>query len=308
MPLENRGIIYDADGDSPAVMPANTSPATSDPALVVILSPNGSSPGGSLANGAVGNPNPVIVGGRDGANVRTLLTDSTGQLKVVVSQPTTAISITLAYDQSVAVAGAQANAFFNALTYTVPASYKLVMAQFNSYSADNRVTARVSKYVSAGTWNIGTQVFTAGSAYTTPAFASYLEAEVTTVTGGSNNVTLTITYTNQDGTSGRTGTCTVPKNTPVGYKLPVVLQSGDYGVVSVQSIAQVSTNTGIVQLKAGVEFYNQAMTTAGQSYLFAPPAGAQIVAAGEVVELAWESNAAATSERIIKVAGVLQSA
>lgn len=267
----------------------------------------GNSIEGQADVGTLAEDPPVPVAGVDvDGYIQYLNVDSLGQLKVVSQQAAGSISVTLSYDQSVAVAGAQAGFFFNALNYTVPANYSLNMAQFNSWSIDNRVTARVSKFISMGTWNVGTQVFTSGSAYTSPAFASYLEAEVTVVIGGTNNITLNASYTNQDGTAGRTATVTVPKNTPVGFKAIFTLQSGDYGVRSVQSISQVSTNTGTVVIKGGVEFYYQSMTTAGLNYITVPAASTQIVASGEVLELAWSSNAAATSERIIKVAGALQ--
>lgn len=262
---------------------------------------------GVNSNNSVGDPSPVIIGGRDGTFIRTVATDVSGQIKVIVQQPSDAISITLSYDQTVAVAGAQANYFYNALTYTIPNGYKFVTAQYNSYSSDNRVTARVSKFISLGTYNIGFLNFSSGDSYNLPGFASYLEAEVTTVIGGASDITLTVTYTNQNGISGKNATIAIKKNTPVGYKSLASLASGDFGILSIQSVSSTPSNTGVVQFKAGVDFFVQTMNIAGQNYIIVPPPAAQIVDAGEIVELAWASNAAATSERIIKVAGVLQT-
>ena len=262
--------ITDTTNGPVAVKPASTPAVASDPSLVVTPSPNGT-------------------------------------FFAAVKQPAGSVTVELAYDQTVAVAGAQSNQFFSALNYTVPASYKFAVALLTSTSADNKTTTRVAKYMSMGSWNIGTQVFTSsGSSYTTPAFASYLEAEVTTATGGSNNVTLTITYTNQDGTTGRTATAVIPKNTPVGYKIDATLQGTDYGVLSVQSVSQTSTNTGVVQLKAGVEFLTYVVGTATTTFAVAPPDSSSFVAnAGDIIELAWASNSAATAERQVKVVGVL---
>ena len=266
----------------------------------------------SQLTGSTFDGSPLVAGGvylsTSGSIVKALQVDDTGQLRVVASTPTTAISITLSYDEALAVAGAQADYFYNGLNYTVPSNYKFNAAQFNSFSADNRVTARVSKFIVVGTFNVGTPLFTAGTAYIAPGFANYLEAEVTTVIGGTNDFTLTVTYTNQSGVASRTATALIKKNTPVGYKIPLVLQSGDYGVISVQNATRSAANTGVLSLKAGVEFFNQAMPTAALNYIEIPAASTHIVAAGEVVELAWASNAAATSRRVIKVVGTLQVA
>lgn len=62
---------------------------------------------------------------------------------------------------------------------------------------------------------------------------------------GATGATWTVSYTNQDGTSGRTATYTHPANAEtVGQMLPFTLQAGDTGVRSVQSFTcSVSSGT-----------------------------------------------------------------
>ncbi len=66
--------------------------------------------------------------------------------------------------------------------------------------------------------------------------------EAYTATGGST-VTFTVSYTNQAGVAGRTGTVTGTLN-QVGKMLFVQLQAGDTGVRSVQSVTQNVTSGG----------------------------------------------------------------
>ena len=60
---------------------------------------------------------------------------------------------------------------------------------------------------------------------------------------GSTAVTATVSYTNQSGTSGRSGTAAIPATAKVGLVVPLSLQSGDTGVQSVQSVT-LSASTG----------------------------------------------------------------
>lgn len=72
----------------------------------------------------------------------------------------------------------------------------------------------------------------------------------TATTNGSAITNTTISYTNQDGTSGRTGTITsFPATAAIGTFVPFNLQAGDTGIRSVQSITLgTSYGTGVVHL------------------------------------------------------------
>lgn len=61
---------------------------------------------------------------------------------------------------------------------------------------------------------------------------------------GSTAATATVSYTNQNGTSGQSGTAAIPATTVVGQMIPLTLAAGDYGVKSVQSVTlSISTGT-----------------------------------------------------------------
>ena len=71
---------------------------------------------------------------------------------------------------------------------------------------------------------------------------------------GSTAVTATVSYTNSDGVSGRSGTCSIAASPVVGQMIPVALQAGDKGVSSVQSVTLSATtgtagNFGVTLLK-----------------------------------------------------------
>lgn len=92
---------------------------------------------------------------------------------------------------------------------------------------------------------------------------------------GATGATLTVTYTNQDGTASRTGTYVHPANAEsVGQMVPVTLQSGDTGVRSVQSVIwSVSTGTlgdfGIVILRHLAFYPIISADSSGEGYDFA---------------------------------------
>lgn len=56
--------------------------------------------------------------------------------------------------------------------------------------------------------------------------------------------TLTITYTNQDGTTGRTGTVSMPASAPAQRMYPAILATGDRGVRAITGLSGSANNTG----------------------------------------------------------------
>ncbi len=60
---------------------------------------------------------------------------------------------------------------------------------------------------------------------------------------GITSRTATISYTNQSGTAGRTGTCLTGTSAPIGRMIPFALQAGDTGVRSVETLT-LSASTG----------------------------------------------------------------
>jgi hypothetical protein len=91
---------------------------------------------------------------------------------------------------------------------------------------------------------------TSAQTFTQPVLTRYtdglgVEAFVEIYTAlGSTASTFTISYTNSDGTAGRSGTYTKPATAPVaGQMYPISLAAGDKGIRSIQSV-QLSASTG----------------------------------------------------------------
>jgi hypothetical protein len=66
--------------------------------------------------------------------------------------------------------------------------------------------------------------------------------EIYTATGATQ-VTATVSYTNQAGTAGQSGTCVIPASPVAGEMFPIALASGDTGVQAVASVT-LSASTG----------------------------------------------------------------
>lgn len=328
--VSRAGFYKVTDGtNTAAVKAASTAAAASDPALVVSQSPNSTGNqnltqiggntvvtggvngslgvGGLASSGAAVAGKPVLVAGSDGTNARTILTDTAGRL-VIAGQDSSARSIAVIYSGSQTVAGAQAGMFFNGVRYTVPSNYKFTIGTFNCHSANTRAIVRASLYKQLATYNMGTNVFTDVAAYSSPQFASALEAEVTTATANTNDTTVTVTYTNQSGTTGQTATALVPKNTPAGYKVLFTLAAGDYGITDITAVSDSSATTGILSLNGIVLLFQQDINTANYDFQFVQSFGSVVVNAGDTLALDVQSTAAATEERTIRAIGVLGSA
>lgn len=81
----------------------------------------------------------------------------------------------------------------------------------------------------------------------------FLMLEVSTNATAAAGPTVTVSYTNSDGTSGRTGTNVYATSTsvPTGTVFPISLQSGDKGVRSIQSITfSAAWTSGVLNLVA----------------------------------------------------------
>ena len=220
---------------------------------------------GLAADDAAAVGNPVWVAGWDGTLVRALLTDTAGRLVTVPAttperRPRMIDLFWRATDGAIV-----ANQFKRILTYTVPLGYSGYLVRFTSWQNESSFARFISE-TEMGTLNVPTNVFAAGSAYTDPQFAGTVEAEVTTLFGAANNITVTVTYTNQSGTAGRTGTFAIPKSSIVGTRITMVLQTGDNGVRSIQNLsAAPSGGAGVIKVLGFIQFafhYNLSTTTA----------------------------------------------
>jgi hypothetical protein len=88
-------------------------------------------------------------------------------------------------------------------------------------------------------------------------------------TMGSGTPTLTISYTNQDGTSGRTGTSATVTTMAVGRTGPFTLESGDTGVRSIQSLTLSATmSSGTIGLVLRRRIASVVVPVAGSGDVF----------------------------------------
>jgi hypothetical protein len=258
---------------------------------------------GKSAVGAAPTSNPVAVSGIDfGGLKRHLRTDTLGRLVVTGDNPSS-FTLEVSYDQ---VFNAAAAGWYEGVDYMVPVGYKFNVGFFSGMSFDNRMTARVAKYIMGGEWNVGTLVFTPGGSYVAPQFAGFLEAEVTTVIGGGNDLTFNITYVNQDGVGGRTATLSVPKNSAVTRKFKAALQTGDYGIRQVTAVAQTGTNTGVIRFNLGTTFAELRCTAADTPYNLIPAKDTMIARAGEILALDYYVNGGSNGQHTVRASGVLE--
>jgi hypothetical protein len=237
-----------------------------------------------------------------------------GNLKVCVNEgqiyvsgdSVNQLSLELLYQAIYNFNAAYSGFWVNAIKYTVPASYKFNLCRFAGIAADNKNISRVAKLTILGTYDVNTQTFTDGTTYTAPVFGAFLEAEVTTIFGNVNDIILTVTYVNQDGVAGRTGTVQIKKNTEVGIKLPVTLQAGDYGIRDVTAVTRDKANTGVVKLNGGIAFCRQSLAQANQFYSDSVSLDSAVGRAGDVLAIDFSANGGSNVERTISAKGILQ--
>jgi hypothetical protein len=153
-------------------------------------------------------------------------------------------TVNLSFDQS--TTGLVNNGYTRALSYTVPALYTATILKFTSYQ-NEAAFSRALVIKPFGSHNNNTNVFTPNMSYRTNQFSGihYLLV-TTTIAAGAGNVTYTITYTNDNGVAGRTGTATIPRGSLASTIWPITLQTGDLGIKSIQNISGTPTVVGVV--------------------------------------------------------------
>ena len=191
-----------------------------------------------------------------------------------------------------------ANAYKRVATYTVPIGYIGYLIKFVSFQ-NEVASSRVVAETNLGTHNNNTNIFTAGTPYVDPQWASVIQAEVTTAfAAGSGNVVLTVGYTNENGTAGRTGTITIPKGSVIGSRWDLVLQAGDLGLRSIQTVSGTPTQVGVVKILGLVQLglHQDQSTTAQTETLYAP--GAITFPAGTVIGIEY-AGGTVSKQRIL---------
>ena len=167
-----------------------------------------------------------------------------------------------------------ANVYKRVVTYVSPAAFNGYLIKYVSFQNET-ASSRVVAETNMGQHNDSTNVFTAGASYTNPQWVAVVQAEVTTAfAAGSGNVVLTVGYTNDAGTAGRSGTITIPKGSAIGSRWDLVLQGADLGVMSIQSCTGAPTQVGISKILGLLQLalHQDQSTTAQTETLYAPGA------------------------------------
>lgn len=183
-------------GNSAAVKAASTSANATDPALVVAVSPNGTvKVVGATASGTAVVGNPVLIGGQDGTNARTFLTDATGRLIVDGSSVTQPISGTVTVGNLLVVTGNATDNTSNVIT-KLPVMAAVAATSAPTWTNGNMVPLSVDTAGNLRTNASNPSVSATGSA--PPASATYIGGSVTTAaptytTGQMSALSLTTT-------------------------------------------------------------------------------------------------------------------
>jgi hypothetical protein len=235
---------------------------------------------------------------------RRVNVDTAGRLLISQENPASQL-MTFRYEAVVNFAGALVGQWWEAIEYIVPAGYKYNITNVMFSSLDTKMTGRLSKYIRGGTWNIATNAFTpTGFSYPAPYFADYLELELDTTVGNAD-VTVTVTYTNQDGVAGKHATAVVPKNTVAGFKIPMTLETGDTGVRAISAVSDNSNVAGTLTLNMGVTIYQQTCTIVNETYRILPPKDI-VVYPGELVVADITVNGSSNVNRMINITGKME--
>jgi hypothetical protein len=268
--------------------------------LVTATSTGNSQVEGRAADGTTPVGNPVLIAGQDGINVQSIKTDTLGRLEVVPATRPTQLPLLIDLFYRATEGTIVAAQFKRVLTYTVPTGYSAYLVQFSSWQNETSYSRLVIE-ASLGTLNVTTNVFTDGSAYTSPQFAGTVEAEVTTQFGAANIITVTVTYVNQSGVAGRTGTFTIPKSSIVGTRVILVLQAGDTGVRDITAMsAAPSGGAGALKVLGFITltWHSNLATTTGLLTQYYP--GAIAFPEGTVVGIEYSGGTVA-KERVFDV-------
>lgn len=235
------------------------------------------------------------------AQVVPLQVDATGKLKITQAN-LSAQTIALSYDAS--ISPLVANMWLNIQKYTVPANYQLEVVEFNTLVANANASFRFTKALTMGTYNVGTSTFTDQNAYTAPGFAQNVEAEITTVFTGTA-VTFTVTYTNETGATGHTGTITTTAAPAVGQRFAMVLAAGDFGVSDITAVTKAGGTAGVCQFYGIVELLFQQNATTNQAFPYLTARQSIILAPGEQLQMDITHTTTTSIRRLMKVVGLL---
>ena len=238
----------------------------------------------------------------DGANERLDV-----QVKGEVSITSASESFPIQVQYNKAFAAVNANEWQEIAAYTVPTGYNLSVLSFRCHSETAGEDARVMIEKQAGTFNCPTNTFTDGSAFTAPQFGSGLYVLVTTAIPNILNDTVTVTYTNEKGVTGRTCVIEVTKSSAVGTAIEGVLQTGDLGISDVTNVTHSATGQeGALRVDIYYNVFNLIMTDSNIQYQAVSIAGNPVtIGEGEEIVMAVLAGTKTSYTRHLSLTGTL---
>jgi uncharacterized protein YqfB (UPF0267 family) len=209
---------------------------------------------------------------------------------VVISPSATNITTQLLFEQQ--HSSINSGEWQEVLSYTVPTGYNLNILSFEGQSHTANESIRAVYKNILGTFNCLTNEFSDSNSFILPKFATRLYLLVTSNIGSGVNDIITITYTNLNGTTGRTATVTIPKSSLTGTRLEVLLQSGDNGILDITNIIHSATGqAGAFQISGYIELLYLTLTSANTQYQSASIAlGGIVILEGQTVYLQYLSS------------------
>ena len=249
----------------------------------------------------------AVLSGKNGGNFVNVKVDEAGRLETI--SPTAAAlantPIQICFERlSTAVNNYE---WQEILEYTVPIGYDFNAISFCAISTVAHEAATAVFKLNLGSFIGATDTFTDGEAWSLPRFAAKIFVYVTTAIGSGSNDVITITYTNQIGITGRTGTVTIPKNSNIGTRLEVSLQAGDYGVTDVTNVTHSATGqVGNFNIEGNLALFTLILTSSNVQYIApTPPLNSTVVPAGGKIYLQYKANSAVPNTRGINLTGSL---
>jgi len=194
------------------------------------------------------------------------------------------------------------------LEYEVPEGYDLSAVSFSAKSGVANENARVVSKICHGSFDCVTDTYTdSGLAWSLPKFGTKAYVCVTSAIGSGTNDVITVTYVNSQFIAGRIGTVTIPKNSVVGTRLQVILQTGDDGILDITNVTHSATGqAGTILFSTLLELFYLTLTSSNTQYkASAVSLGGIVIEEKEKVYLQYQANSAVINERRLSLVGTL---
>jgi len=201
----------------------------------------------------------------------------------------------------------RAGMWLKVVDYIIPTGY-LYSPYMMQYSAGNSSSLfRATEEIKMGSLNTNTNVFADNNSYTSPRFASYLELRL--LQDCNTNRTITITYTNQDGVTGRTATISLfgsgSSQDKANHTYIIPLQNNDTGVSDITNISTNSIGTGNLEIYGCNDIFRDSADASTIVYTDSLPSGVSIIPEEKIIALHITSAQTVAVARYVALSGQL---